>query len=391
MRNEIALGMTLPDGSLVKVGRIIRHVNSVYVEADDDLLPGASGYWPVGRLPEALADALPDSFGLRVIETATGSRPGTPLDALLLTSDRHRLGALRLLDKDGRIITGATSNENVDLDQVIKAAMHLDADRTLSRAVVALLAEVSGSAGGARPKVMLEHEGRPAMIKLPRHNDVRNIAIQEHDALARLHKSGGAVADNALLRLPGQRHHALISYRFDRTPQGRVPMISGRTAAALIDPRESGESNAAWESRVSHEHLALFLHEHGASPEADTLALYRLALANAACGNTDNHLKNHAFLWTPDGWRLAPAYDIVPQPDRLHHKLAFYIEGDTAVTALRDRKSMLAFGERLGIKREDALEIVEAVTEAWRGVNPVDEVSRELGDDRRHEESLGMR
>ena len=28
--------------------------------------------------------------------------------------------------------------------------------------------------------------------------------------------------------------------------------------------------------------------------------------------NTDDHLRNHGFLLTPDGWRLSPAYDVNP-------------------------------------------------------------------------------
>lgn len=31
--------------------------------------------------------------------------------------------------------------------------------------------------------------------------------------------------------------------------------------------------------------------------------------------NTDDHLRNHAFLLEDRGWRLAPAYDVNPNPD----------------------------------------------------------------------------
>ncbi len=38
-----------------------------------------------------------------------------------------------------------------------------------------------------------------------------------------------------------------------------------------------------------------------------------------AVSNTDDHLRNHGFLLTPTGWRLAPLYDVNPVPsgDRL--------------------------------------------------------------------------
>jgi serine/threonine-protein kinase HipA len=36
---------------------------------------------------------------------------------------------------------------------------------------------------------------------------------------------------------------------------------------------------------------------------------------NILISNTDDHLRNHAFLWTgPTGWRLSPAYDLNPVP-----------------------------------------------------------------------------
>jgi hypothetical protein len=38
---------------------------------------------------------------------------------------------------------------------------------------------------------------------------------------------------------------------------------------------------------------------------------------NVAIGNRDDHLRNHGFLPTPTGWRLAPAFDLNPDTDRL--------------------------------------------------------------------------
>jgi serine/threonine-protein kinase HipA len=36
---------------------------------------------------------------------------------------------------------------------------------------------------------------------------------------------------------------------------------------------------------------------------------------NVLCGNRDDHLKNHALVYDISGWRLSPAFDVVPQPD----------------------------------------------------------------------------
>ena len=42
---------------------------------------------------------------------------------------------------------------------------------------------------------------------------------------------------------------------------------------------------------------------------------------NVAIGNRDDHLRNHGFLLTPAGWRLAPAFDLNPNVDRADHVL----------------------------------------------------------------------
>ena len=33
-----------------------------------------------------------------------------------------------------------------------------------------------------------------------------------------------------------------------------------------------------------------------------------------AVSNTDDHLRNHAFIFTKNGWRLSPLYDVNPVP-----------------------------------------------------------------------------
>jgi HipA-like C-terminal domain len=41
---------------------------------------------------------------------------------------------------------------------------------------------------------------------------------------------------------------------------------------------------------------------------------YRRMVFNAMVTNNDDHPRNHALLRTRGGWRLSPAYDIVPTP-----------------------------------------------------------------------------
>jgi serine/threonine-protein kinase HipA len=62
----------------------------------------------------------------------------------------------------------------------------------------------------------------------------------------------------------------------------------------------------------SYSHLAQVLRKHSASPADDLALLYRHMLFNAAIGNVDDHLKNFWMLARPGGFRLSPAFDLVP-------------------------------------------------------------------------------
>jgi serine/threonine-protein kinase HipA len=57
------------------------------------------------------------------------------------------------------------------------------------------------------------------------------------------------------------------------------------------------------------------LRRYGAAPKRDMEALWRRIVFNILISNTDDHLRNHGFLYEgPDGWRLSPAYDLNPVP-----------------------------------------------------------------------------
>ncbi|MBW1971008.1 MAG: HipA domain-containing protein, partial [Deltaproteobacteria bacterium] len=49
-----------------------------------------------------------------------------------------------------------------------------------------------------------------------------------------------------------------------------------------------------------------------ALPWRDLHKLYRQMVFNVMIGNTDDHLKNFIMLHNDEGWRLSPAFDLVP-------------------------------------------------------------------------------
>ena len=59
-----------------------------------------------------------------------------------------------------------------------------------------------------------------------------------------------------------------------------------------------------------------------ASIATDLEQLLRRAMFNVMVGNRDDHLRNHGFLFSRGGWRLAPAFDMNPSPEAAEHALA---------------------------------------------------------------------
>jgi serine/threonine-protein kinase HipA len=79
---------------------------------------------------------------------------------------------------------------------------------------------------------------------------------------------------------------------------------------------------------------------------------------NAAIGNVDDHLKNFWMLALPHGFRLAPAFDLVPDIDgRGEHTLSFS-QGYGCPTG----SEMISIADEWGVAR--AASVVENVVKA---------------------------
>ena len=76
---------------------------------------------------------------------------------------------------------------------------------------------------------------------------------------------------------------------------------------------DCGDSDLERE-RWSYPLLAANLRRWSDKPEADCAALFRRMVFNAAVTNNADHPRNHALLCRQKGWRLSPAYDLVPAP-----------------------------------------------------------------------------
>lgn len=235
-------------------------------------------------------------------------------DYLLGVHDGHRMGGLRfccggpLLD-DRQELAAPPWTSLRELEQACLQLEQEDAEQQPEYAHwIRMLIAPGGSLGGARPKAsVLDEDGQLWIAKFPSQRDSEDVGAWESVA-HELARSAGVQVPEARLGQFGSSRHTFLSRRFDRTPAGgRLHFASAMT---LLE-RSDGEDS---EDGASYLELAEVLIQQGVDTKADLEQLWRRIAFSICVSNTDDHLRNHGFLLTRRGWRLAPAYDINPDP-----------------------------------------------------------------------------
>lgn len=106
---------------------------------------------------------------------------------------------------------------------------------------------------------------------------------------------------------------------------------------------------------------------YGAKPEEDCVQLWRRVVFNILISNSDDHLRNHGFLYGVGGWRLTPAYDLNPVPVDIKPRVLTTAIDEADDTASLDLAYQVA--EHFGLKPDKARAIsseVGAVVKDWR-------------------------
>ena len=237
-----------------------------------------------------------------------GGAPRTlqEIDFLLLVDDEARQGALRFAEKEGGPFLREDGAKRIppliELPKLLSAAEHVMEERDTEEELRMLFAPGS-SLGGARPKASVrEKDGHLAIAKFPRKDDEINTVVWEAVSLSLAQKSGIPVPQSRVEAIAGKP--MLLLRRFDRDGERRIPFLS---AMSMLGSKDN-------ETR-SYLEIVDALRQHGAAPQADMEALWRRLVFNILISNTDDHLRNHGFLYEGQaGWRLSPAYDLNPVP-----------------------------------------------------------------------------
>jgi serine/threonine-protein kinase HipA len=318
----------------------------------------------------ALADTAPDAWGRRVIARAHAKQRRTKpelgalteLDYVLAVDDISRVGALRLRDTDGNFMhTSAPGQRStpplLELPHMLSASRAVELGTETAQDLRYLQGKGT-SLGGMRPKCTVNDDnGQLAIGKFPSTSDSRSVTRGEVLAMRLALLAGIDAAPARIVDVEGIPV-AVIS-RFDRTPDGkRIPYLS---AASMLQ--------ASRDEERSYFEIADTIRAHCAEPSKDLQQLWRRMLFNLLITNVDDHLQNHGFLHVGKGqWRLAPAFDINPFPDKDRESKTWLSEQDGPVVDVATLLARCAYFALTAVQAQKVLADVSKAVASWRTV-----------------------
>ena len=309
-------------------------------------------------------DSCPDRWGQVLMKRREAvearEQGGTPRrlgawEFLLGVQDCTRMGALRFSRPGEEIFLADEARsappvariaelQAVAFELTRKKQDDLDKIREWLKVLVA----PGSSLGGARPKAnMLNEDGTLWIAKFPSADDDYDVALWEMLLHELARECGITVPASRLIKV-GNGYHTFMVQRFDRDGASRRFFASAMTMTGHQDTEDA-----------SYLELAEFLATWG---EPDYIArdleeLFTRVVFNIVTANRDDHLRNHGFMRTPAGWRLAPAYDMNPSFKKDEHALAIDL-----YTRQPDMTVVMETAEYYRLEKGQAKEIVSRVS-----------------------------
>ncbi len=314
------------------------------------------------------ADAAPDRWGRilmnkreRILAEKEARKPAKLYDSdyLLGVYDETRMGGIRLkLSPDGAFLSNdkeIAAPPWATLRTLEDASRNFENDdKGLAEKWLNQLIRPGSSLGGARPKAtVVDTEGELWIAKFPSKYDENDTGAWEMVA-HELAKMCGLNVPNARLEKFSAYGSTFLVKRFDRKGGKRIHFASAMTLLGKVDGASAADGS-------SYLDIASFIKSNTSIPKQDLLELWKRIVFNMAISNTDDHLRNHAFILSKIGWQLSPLYDVNPVP-----------YGDTLSLNVDDNDNSIDIAlairaaERFGVKEIDAREIAEEMLKIVR-------------------------
>ena len=324
------------------------------------LLPGMD-------LPSCIRDASPDAWGRRVLINKKLGLKGAETDTAqldeltyLLESGSDRIGALDFQRSATEYVPRASINAT--LEELSHSAERVEQGMPLTSELDKALHHGS-SIGGARPKALIEENGKKYIAKFSSASDIYSVVKAEFIAMRLAEKAGLNVAPVSLTK--SSQKDVLLIERFDRkyinNQWQRKAMVSSLTLFAL------DEMMARY---ASYEEFAEIIRHRFTDATATLKELFCRIVFNILCGNTDDHARNHAAFWDGKMLSLTPAYDICPQSRAGNEaSQAMLITGENRMSRI---STCLDAAAQFLISQAEAITIIEtqlvSIKENWESV-----------------------
>ena len=339
---------------------------------DPELMPYSGRQYPTGKNIFGLfADASPDRWGRvlmnkreRILAEKEGRKPSKLYDSdyLLGVYDETRMGGIRFkANQEGPFLSDDKETAAppwATLRTLEEASRNFENDETgLTEKWLNQLIKPGSSLGGARPKAtVVDTKDQLWIAKFPSKNDENDTGAWEmvtHDLAA---LCGLNVPEAKLEKLSPIGSTFLIK-RFDRMGSKRVHFASAMTLLGKTDGASAADGS-------SYLDIAAFIKSYGAQPKKDLGELWKRIVFNMAVTNTDDHLRNHAFILTDKGWILSPLYDVNPVPygDELSLNVD---EEDNSISIDLAVQTAVRFGISESDAEAQAEEILKIVRDNW--------------------------
>ncbi len=296
---------------------------------DPELDLTAGEFYPGNANFGVFMDSCPDRWGQilmkrrEAVEAREQKRPPKNLGAwefLLGVQDCTRMGALRFTrpDEESFLADEARSAPPVARIAELQAVAYEltrknQDDLGKIKEWLKVLVAPGSSLGGARPKAnLVDEDGNLWIAKFPSADDDYDVALWEM-LLHELAIDCGITVPEARVMQIGGGYHTFMVKRFDRVGAARRFFASAMTMTGNQDSEDA-----------SYLELAEFIATWGEPDHInhDLAELFNRVVFNVATANRDDHLRNHGFIRTPSGWRLAPAFDMNPSFKKGEHALA---------------------------------------------------------------------
>jgi serine/threonine-protein kinase HipA len=319
-------------------------------------------------------DSMPDTWGRTLMkrrinqeakEKGEKARTLYDIDYLLGVYDESRMGALRFkTEPDGPFLDNNNTSPTPpwssirELQNAAKMLENNDDNEEVQKWLSVLMAPGS-SLGGARPKANILDEDKELWIaKFPSKNDTIDKAAWEMLAYELAINAGINMAPSRIEKIAGN-YNTFFTKRFDRENGERIHFASAMTMMA-------NSEDAIRDNTPSYLDIADFIQNNGTKITENLHQLWRRIVFNIAVSNTDDHLRNHGFILTDEGWILSPAYDINPSIDK--DGLALNIDTDNNALDYNLAKSVGDYFRLNSSQMDDIINEVTTAVNNWKAI-----------------------